>query len=230
MFKFSALTLPIALLLLVTGVTQASQPQEKVAKVQQTQFGKVSAPVNDGSATTQAKHKPLQKDRHSLTHTENVDFWIYDSWVTLYDDFDYDGFYSRFRVEFDADTVFADVPVYAVIYLGNEDTYESIYVTSEFSIYGEDSHDSLVIDSELMTGFPPYDYDILIELYDAQTEELLAISDGYDDADLAFVSLESTNYDQYQEETVVVVEQHGGAISLSLLLMVGLVIVLRMRT
>ena len=148
------------------------------------------------------------------------EFWIYDSWVRLQQDLDYDGYFSTFSVEFDADTIFVDAPVYAVLYLGQNGVYDAIHVSSEFFIYGEDSSDSFVIESTLVSGFPSYDYDILLELYDAQTEQLVAFSDGYDNAEFAFVPLESETNEYIVEDTVVIVEEHGGTLNWATLLFI----------
>ena len=105
------------------------------------------------------------------------------------------------------------MPVYAVLYLGRNGTYDAIHVSSEFFIYGEDSTDSFVIESTLVSGFPSYDYDILLELYDAQTEQLVAFSDSYDNPEFAFVPLESETNEYVVEESVVIVQEHGGSLS-----------------
>ncbi|PHS52034.1 MAG: hypothetical protein COB03_12840 [Alteromonas sp.] len=155
------------------------------------------------------------------------DYWIYDSWVSLDTDIDYDGYYSEFTVEFDADTVYDSALVYGVIYLGRNDRYEAIHVTSEFVLYGEDSSDSFVVESRLLSGFPAADYDVLIELYDAYSEQLVAYSDGYCDADLAYLSLESDNHEYIYEDTVIVVEEHGGSTTIFGLLFIALTLVAR---
>ena len=155
------------------------------------------------------------------------DYWIYDSWVSLDSDIDYDGYYSKFTVEFDADTAYDSALVYGVIYLGRNDRYEAIHVTSEFVLYGEDSSDAFVVESHLLSGFPAADYDVLIELYDAYSEQLVAYSDGYDDADLAYLSLESDNHEYIYDDTVVVVEEHGGSTTIFGLLFIAFVLVAR---
>jgi hypothetical protein len=152
------------------------------------------------------------------------EFWIYETWVTLDNDIDYDGYHSTFTVEFDADTIFTQAPVYAVLYIGRNDVYDAIHVSSDFFIYGEDSTDSFTIESTLVSGFPTRDYDVLLELYDADTETLVAYSDSYDNADFAFLPLESENNEFVVEETVVIVEERGGSTSLLSILCLGLVI------
>jgi len=181
----------------------------------------------DKQALRKQQHSNVVKLFSSTSVVNDPSYWIYDSWVTLDTDIDYDGYFSAFTVEFDADTIFANVPVYAVIYLGQNERYQSIHVTSEFSLYGDDSTDGFVVESALISGFPSGDYDILIELYDAYTDELVAFSDAYDDADLSYVSLESNNYEYVVEDTVVVVEEYGGATSLFTILSLGLFMFIR---
>ncbi|MBT0585427.1 choice-of-anchor H family protein [Alteromonas oceanisediminis] len=158
------------------------------------------------------------KEREAIP--ANTDFWIFDSWVSLTNDIDYDGYHSSITVEFDADTVYHRAYVYAILYLSRTDVYESYHVTSVFAIDGDASTDSFVVESSLLQGYPSDEYDILIELYDADTDELVAFTDAYDDADLAFAPLESENY-EYVETTVVYVEEHGGSVSTLLALLLA---------
>ncbi|WP_218312656.1 choice-of-anchor H family protein [Alteromonas antoniana] len=214
-------------LLIAAGILTLSGPTAVLAediKVTTKEY-QFKEPVKTSTVQTTAsistKKQALEtikgKSRESSQSLNDTEFWIYDSWVTVQNDYDYDGYYTTLNVEFDADTVFSQVPVYAVIYLGKNEVFDSIHVTSVFNIYGDDSNDAFIIESDLVSGFPPYDYEILIELYDADHDVLVAASDGYWDADLAYVSLESENYDVV-EETVVVVEEHGGALFIPALL------------
>lgn len=166
------------------------------------------------------------KNRESIQSYPSSDFWIFDAWFTYDNDVDYDGYYSSFTLEFDADSVYSRAPVYAVIYLGKNDLYDPIYVTSVFDIYGDASDDSLILENELISGYPNNDYDILIELYDAHTEQLVAFVDAYDDADLAYTSLESMDYEVvYTEPEVVVVTEHGGSLGwISVVLLAGIAV------
>ena len=66
---------------------------------------------------------------------------------------------------------------------------------------------------------------MLIELYDAYNDELVAVFDGNDDADLYLLSLESNEYESVQ---VIVVREHGGSLSLWGLLLIPLIFVTRL--
>lgn len=225
--KILVSTFAIAATLLTSSFTL--QAETIIAKAEEQQFDSVVKATDGTLKQTQeaiSQHNlATTKSRVETTSYESEDFWIYDAWVTLYEDPDYDGYYSRFGVEFDADTVYSSAPVYAAIYLGRGDHFELLHTTSNFSIYGDDSNDSFVVNSDLVSGFVPRDYEILIEIYDAYTDELVAYADGYSDADLAYVSLESQNYEYTQEETVVIVQEYGGSLMYSgLLAMLGMIV------
>ena len=185
--------------------------------VKETQFNAplTQTTVADSDRKFSAKRQVSAFPSRHKARTTSVDdgtFWIFDTYTTLHDDRDYDNYFSTLSITLDADTVYSEAPVYAVVYLGDESEYNSVHVSSVFTIYGDDSSDSLTIDIDLVSGFHPYDYDVLIELYDATNDELVAFSDALDDADLSLLSLESNDYDTPQaEQTVVVVEEHGGS-------------------
>jgi hypothetical protein len=145
-------------------------------------------------------------------------FWIYDANVSFNIDNDYDGFYSTFTLEFDADTVFVEAEVYARLYLARGDVFEEYHTTSLFLIYGDSGDDSLIVVSDLLTGFPTGDYELLIELYDGLNDQLVASFDGFDDVDLTLLTLESKSFDEPQ--TVVIVSEHGGSFGFLILLLI----------
>jgi hypothetical protein len=154
----------------------------------------------------------------------NQEFWIFDAWVEFYSDEDRDGYFNHFSVEFDADTEFSSAEVYARLYLGKDEVFKEYHTTSNFNIFSDNSTDSFVVESELLNGFSSAEYEVLIELYDAYSDELVAVFDGNDDADLYLLSLESNEYESVQ---VVVVREHGGSVSLLGLLLLPLLIIKR---
>jgi hypothetical protein len=154
----------------------------------------------------------------------NQEFWIFDAWVEFYSDNDSDGYFNHFSVEFDADTEYSSADVYARLYLGKDEVFKEYHVTSNFNIFSDNSNDSFVVESELLNGFSPAEYEVLIELYDAYNDELVAVYDGNDDADLYLLSLESKEYESVQ---VVVIREHGGSVSLWGLLLLPLLLITR---
>lgn len=174
----------------------------------------------NGMSKSAALHSQsaIRLQQRPMMDNQDNEFWIYDAWVTLRNDIDYDGYAYRFSLEFDADTVFTEAQVYARLYLTRGDVFKEYHTTSVFSIYGESTDDSLLVDSELLNGFPSGDYEILIELYDTYNDELVAILDGYNDPDLYLLTLESKDYEYV--EPVVIIDEHGGSMGYLALLLV----------
>lgn len=143
------------------------------------------------------------------------DITIYDASTTLISDFDDDGFYHRFSVGIDADTVYSTSWVYAKLYLSYEGGPWNHYASSDdFHIHGDSELDVFVVETELAEGFPAGYYDIRIELYDAEYGEWLLSYGPYDDGSLSTLPLEDSVYDDVYYSvgytTEVVVAGHGG--------------------
>jgi hypothetical protein len=191
--------------------------KSSVNKSQANSMSKSANSEQSKSLTLHSQSAIRLQQRPMLTNMDN-EFWIYDAWVTLRNDIDYDGYAYRFTLEFDADTVYEHAEVYARLYLTRGEVFKEYHTTSVFSIYGESTEDSLIVDSELLNGFPTGDYEILIELYDTYTDEVVAILDSYSDPDLYLLTLESKDYEYI--EPVVIIEEHGGSMGfLGLLLL-----------
>ena len=170
----------------------------------------------------------------SSDYGSNGDIIIYDASTELISDFNDDGFYHRFSVAIDADTVYDTSYVYARLYLSFEGGPWNLYATSDnYHIYGDSELDTFVIETEFADGFPPGYYDVRIELYDADFDDWLLSYGPYDDASLSALPLEDSYYDDqypvavYPAETQVVVAGHGGSASWWLLLLPAVISVAR---
>ena len=161
----------------------------------------------------------------------NTEFWFYDAYVTLFADSDGDGYYTGIELEFDADTVYTAADVYAVTYLSLDyGPWNEYAVTADFTLYGASDTDLYVIETELVTGYPAGDYDILIELYDTFDGSLVASFGPDETSELSFLPLEDTTYDAPSGTTTqVVINSGGGGGSFSWLLLLGLTIVTATR-
>ena len=160
----------------------------------------------------------------------NTEFWFYDAYVTLFADGDGDGYYTGIELEFDADTVYSAADVYAVTYLSLDyGPWNEYAVTADFTLYGASDTDLYVIETELVTGYPAGDYDILIELYDTFDGALVASFGPEETSELSLLPLEDTTYDAQSGTTTRVVINSGGGGSFSWLLLLGLTIVVAMR-
>jgi hypothetical protein len=184
---------------------------------------------------------PLIKDGYRSestvvgVHIESAgDVYVYDASAELISDLNYDGFYHRFSIALDVDTVYDTSTVYAKLYLSLEGGPWNHYATSEdYHIYGNSESDIFVIETELGDGFPPGYYDIKVDLYDAYTGQWLANYGPYEDASLSALPLEDSYYDDsydggiYPIETEIVVSRHAGSVNWVLLLLIPLVIAVR---
>jgi hypothetical protein len=179
-----------------------------------------NATTADSKKSVQAKILSVRPEEKAFNQT----FWIFDAWVKFFSDNDRDGYFNHFSVEFDADTEYSSAEVYARLYLGKDEVFKEYHTTSIFSIFSDNSDDSFVVESELLNGFSSAEYEVLIELYDAYSDELVAVLDGNDDADLYLLSLESREYETPQ---VIVIREHGGSVSLWGFLLLSLLLITR---
>jgi hypothetical protein len=203
-------------------VKEGDRIESTAASVKQLKVNQISASANN------AKLLSVTSDNH--------DFTLYDASTELISDFNYDGFYHRFSVTFDADTIYDVAYVYAKIYLSYEGGPWNHYATSDdYHIYLDNEDDTMTIETELDDGFSPGYYDVRIELYDADHNEWLLSYGPYDDASLSALPLEDSYYDDpdYINDghltTEVIVSAHGhhGAMSWLLLLIPALITTVR---
>ena len=155
----------------------------------------------------------LADDSSAMASFESgsFDFWIYDADVILFADEDHDGFYYGIDLLFDADTIYSSADVYAAVYLSYEGgPWNEYAVTEEFTLFGSSSNDDYVLVTELMSGYPTGDYDLLIELFDAVDGAFVASFGPEDSSELSFIPLEDFNRDAPVVETRIAVSHGGG--------------------
>lgn len=168
--------------------------------------------VTSGERSKTPRVAGQQKLSANGAQSGSLDFWIYDVDVQLYADLDRDGYYYGIDLLFDADTTYAVADVYAVLYLSYELGPWNEYVSTEdFTIFGASSGDEYIIDTELVSGYPTGDYDILIELFDAGDGTFLTSFGPDDTSKLSLLPLEDIGRDTPPGTIVVVNEGGGGA-------------------
>jgi hypothetical protein len=151
-----------------------------------------------------------------------LDFWFYSADVIIFGDDDFDGYFFGIDLLFDADTAWSAADVYAVTYLSLEGgPWNEYAVTDDFTLLSTSAEDEYNIVTELETGYPTGSYDLLIELFDAQTGEYLAGFGPEETSDLGLLPLEDFNRDA---PTIVIADtghSHGGGgtVGVSMLLM-----------
>ena len=236
---------PLLLLSLLAAAGQTALAAETDARISVTTQGLASerGVVLNGAThdTYDALSKDSKRGKQSAAATQqgvsanntvtiNTEFWFYDAYVTLFGDSDGDGYYTGIELEFDADTVYTAADVYAVTYLSLDyGPWNEYAVTADFTLYGASDTDLYVIETELVTGYPTGDYDILIELYDTFDGSLVASFGPDETSELSFLPLEDTTYDAPSGTTTQVVINSGGGGSFSWLLLLGLTIVTATR-
>lgn len=139
------------------------------------------------------------------------DFWFYEADVILFGDDDNDGYSYGIDLMFDADTIYAEADVYAVMYLSYEGgPWNEYAATEDFTLFGASSDDNYVLVSELMTGYPTGSYDLLIELFDAYDGTFLASFGPEDTSELGFLPLEDFDRDEPIRDVIVVTQGSAG--------------------
>ncbi len=234
----------IALLLsLLATAAPAALAAENGARTSVTRQGLVSERGMASIGATHDTYDALTKEnKRSAAATQqensvgnaapiNTDFWFYDAYVTLFADSDNDGYFTGIELEFDADTIYAVADVYAVTYLSlNYGPWNEYAETADFTLYGASDTDVYIIETELVSGYPTGNYDILIELYDTIDGSLVATFGPEETSELSLLPLEDTTYDAPSGTTThVVISPAGGGGSFSWLLLLGLMSVAATR-
>jgi hypothetical protein len=102
------------------------------------------------------------------------DSYVFEAFTDLFSDRDRDGYFHYLRVTFDVDTVFPVSYVYAMVWLSADgNSWERVYTTADFAVYASSPDDDYEVETDLVSGYSTGLYDVLVELYDAQTDTLL---------------------------------------------------------
>ena len=160
-------------------------------------------------------------------------FDIFDADLQLLSDIDGDGYHHAINVSFDVDVSHSDASVYAKLYLSRDGgDWFHYYTTELFEIHADDAVDAYEVETELLEGYPPGYYDVLIEIYSLD-HAFMVTSEVLDYYYLGMtVRLEDLARDEgyYEEEYVEVSVSHGASSAgalLLFLLMVQVVIAAR---
>lgn len=221
------------------------QPRNQIALTKQSSdIGTVTNPEDFDQITTnqidQASALSLKSYENVYAVEYSADFSIFDVTSILDDDFDVDGYYHTFTIQFDADvysyTGQDTREVYALLYLRLDGgPWIHYFTTDNFIIEGDTADDTYEVSTSLLVDYPTGNYDVLIDLYQLGYSEIVATFSSDDSNALYALPLESQNYDEvYEEEIIVqeiiVVEQgYGGSLSFTALLAI-LMLAIRRNT
>jgi hypothetical protein len=152
--------------------------------------------VLDKEAHTPVVAPKKLRDKDRANSKTSLDFGINYASVALLHDADLDGYYSEFELTFDADTNFTYADVFAELYLSlNGGPWELYHVTQVFEIEGWSDYDDYTVTTLLTEGYPPGDYDLLIDLIDTYDNSVVATLSADQSAALAYLPLEDTSYE-----------------------------------
>jgi hypothetical protein len=127
---------------------------------------------------------------------EIAGYSIGEVYTDLVADDDGDGYFSRFRMTFDPDADYESRLVFARVWVrarGGEWIEE--FVSEDWLVDTSGSDDAYVLDVDWLGGYPTSYYDVQVDLYDADSE-LLVASAGSERADLAQIPLEDRSRDR----------------------------------
>jgi MYXO-CTERM domain-containing protein len=124
------------------------------------------------------------------------DSWVYEATTDAFADRDADGYFRYLRVRFDVDSIYSSAWVYAEIYLSADgNSWELLYDTKDFEVFGSDPEDDYEVETELVSGYVAGLYDVLIEIYDADTGELVDEYGPNESPEFSLLSLEDADRD-----------------------------------
>jgi hypothetical protein len=140
-----------------------------------------------------------------------ADHWIYDANTEIFFDADNDGYFRYLRVSFDVDTYYTHAWVYARLYLSADgELWEMYYETDDFLIEGSVPDDEYEVETELVVNYPTGQYDVLIEIYDADTGLFVEEFGPAQSSAFALLPLEDMSYDNVVPPPVIIVDEGGG--------------------
>jgi len=161
-----------------------------------------STPEATSSTKSGKTHSNAKATKGKVTRTLSQStranhFYIYDGGSSLRIDRDRDGYFSEFRIRFDADSQVGDVLVYARLYLRRvgEADWQLYHTTDDFWIYGESDSDDYFVTTTLNDGFATSEYDVLIDLYEVGYSGIAATLGPDDTGALRDLPLEESGLD-----------------------------------
>lgn len=161
----------------------------------------LSAPLNTNTPKNLVTPAASRDAHLPILHADPIfwfgeDIWITDVGVLLFADDDHDGYFSGFSLSIDADTRYSHADVFATIDVRLPQGYrERLHTTGTFSIYGDSTADEYRVDIELLNNYPIGDYDLFVNLVDANNYFVLDNVGASEFSNLSRLPLESEELD-----------------------------------
>ncbi len=175
-----------ALMLVLLGSASADdnlQSSRSAGKLRQDQSVDISRQLQVSEPLT--RHKTGQAENYAARSKGQVEayvanrhdqlFEIYEVDMQLLSDLDGDGFHHALNVFFDVDVSVDSATVYAKLYLSREgEPWIQYFTTDLFTIHVDDLSDAYEVETELMEGYVPGYYSVLIEIYSLDHAHMVA--------------------------------------------------------
>lgn len=216
-----ALALIFAFGLAAGSAHGAEQPPSlRAAEGYQGERGDHRRHASAGSEVIEATPAPEKPARAQAAQSRACcSHYIYSGFTELFDDFDGDGYFTYLRINVDVDTHYFESDVYLKAFLrGSFGGWQRIYTSRVFTITGTSAYDDYEIETELLSGFAPDYYDVLVEVYEAGSGKLLVEYGALENASFGLRPLEDLNRDGAIVAPVVSSYGTSGGGSSSLLL------------
>lgn len=151
------------------------------------------------------------------------DYQIYDARTRLFDDFDGDGRYTYLRTRFDLATNYAASDVFVRLFMRRRGgLWLMVFESDVFTVFSGFSLDNYEIETELVSGFPPDDYDVLLEVYEAPFDNIVLQYGPSETSAFSYLPMEDISFDNVLTKPIAVSSGGGGAMSIELLFLVFL--------
>ncbi len=180
----------------------------------------------DKDQTRDTTSTQFRDGQSGIANRNDQYFLIYDANVFLFSDLDGDGYHHALNLTFDIDVSYESATVYAKLYLSRDGgPWLQYYTTDWFNIYGDSYSDAYEVTTELLEGYPPGYYDILIEVFSLNHADMVAsqvVDSYYLGKDVMLEDLSHDEIYYYEEDNF---SHGGGSFSLIWLLLIVLAVI-----
>lgn len=190
MYRFAIAV--VAFLILV----MANHPQAMAAELNQSNGTKTKAKqiTNPNKTESGLNTRALNFSGASYDSAQSVS--VYDVWFDMQEDSDGDGYYHRFDVNFDIDTVYNSQTIYVIAEITGS-TSQTLFQTEPYTLNGNSGNDSYQVNVLLTEGYPAAQYELTLRIYDAANNELLLQYGAQDNNALYNLYLEDSSQEAF---------------------------------
>lgn len=185
------------------------------------------------SPVAQSELKSENSTAQRLAHHPSGDIEIFDAWVDVFGDHDFDGFYQNIQVTLDADTLNHIETVYIKLYLSYEGGPWQQYAISDlYEIHEDSADDTYRILTELVDGYHPGYYAVLVELHSLNHLSPVDNAILHFDTEGYEIALEDRSYDEnyvYDPYEVTLSAGASGSLSLPNILFFGFLLWIKVK-